>query len=135
MVVLGSDGSIQQGPVDQVLVKAAATIAEEQPTEKPAVFTSHESAPKIAITEEVAEGHVQWPACAKKSLAVYSASILTPFLVKLYLSSLSSYPLLFWIVFGGGIALNEITLVIQVWFLGYWSAQYEHQLPSEVSSS
>ncbi|KAJ7935214.1 multidrug resistance-associated ABC transporter [Mycena leptocephala] len=117
MVVLGSDGSIQQGPVDQVLVKAAATIAEEQPTEKPAVFTSHESAPKIAITEEVAEGHVQWPA------------------FKLYLSSLSSYPLLFWIVFGGGIALNEITLVIQVWFLGYWSAQYEHQLPSEVSSS
>ncbi|KAF8150440.1 P-loop containing nucleoside triphosphate hydrolase protein [Mycena galopus ATCC 62051] len=119
MVMLGSDGSIQQGPVDQVLVdlKADATaIAEDQPTGRPPQGIN-EAAPKAATTEEVAEGHVQWPA------------------FKLYLSSLSSHHILFWSIFLGGIALNEITLVFQAWFLGYWSAQYERYPPSEVSPS
>ncbi|KAJ6593376.1 P-loop containing nucleoside triphosphate hydrolase protein [Mycena capillaripes] len=114
MVVLGSDGSIEQGSVDRVLVNAAAIIPDSEEERFP-VPASDGPAPKIAMTEEVAEGHVQWPA------------------FKLYLSSLSSHPLLFWILFAGGIALNEMTIVVQAWFLGHWSARYEHKLPSEVS--
>ncbi|KAJ7125203.1 P-loop containing nucleoside triphosphate hydrolase protein [Mycena epipterygia] len=118
MVVLGSDGSIQQGPVDQVI--ATADIPGEQAVggnAASAVPDANEPIAKIAMTEEVAEGHVEWPA------------------FKLYLSSLSSHPRLFWLFFLGGIALNEITLVLQAWFLGYWSSKYEHQLSSEVSPS
>ncbi|KAJ6497544.1 multidrug resistance-associated ABC transporter [Mycena sanguinolenta] len=118
IVVLGSDGSIQHGPVDQVLVKAAATLTEDlQRTTRHSEATSDEPGPKYAITEEAAEGHVQWPA------------------IKLYLANLSKYPILFWIAFVALIALNEITLVFQAWFLGYWSAQYERLPASEVSPS
>ncbi|KAF7362328.1 Multidrug resistance-associated ABC transporter [Mycena venus] len=117
MVVLGSDGSIQHGPVDQVLEKAIVTFPDEKPTESHPETTSSGAAPKLAITEEVAEGHVPWAA------------------FKLYLLNLSSHPALFWIFYVGGIALNEITLVLQAWFLGYWSSAYQHRPVSEVSPS
>ncbi|KAJ7496820.1 P-loop containing nucleoside triphosphate hydrolase protein [Mycena latifolia] len=116
MIVLGSDGSIQQGPVEQLLVAAAADIPREQ-TAEGITTAAVPIAPKIAMTEDMAEGHVEWPA------------------FKIYLSSLSTHPLLFWMLFVGGIALNEITLVVQAWFLGYWSTQYDHHSPSELSPS
>ncbi|KAJ7189543.1 P-loop containing nucleoside triphosphate hydrolase protein [Mycena pura] len=119
MVVLGSDGSIQQGPLDQIFIDAAVAEQTTDGTVTAFVPSGHDTnaGTKFAVKEEVAEGHVGWPA------------------FKLYFSSLSSYPVVFWIFFLGGVALNETSLVVQVWFMGYWSRQYEHREPSEVSPS
>jgi ABC-type nitrate/sulfonate/bicarbonate transport system ATPase subunit len=62
MVVIGSDGSIQQGEVEQLLVSTDMPGEQAAESFPPAVPLS--ATAKIAITEEVTEGRVEWPACA-----------------------------------------------------------------------
>ncbi|KAJ7072752.1 P-loop containing nucleoside triphosphate hydrolase protein [Mycena amicta] len=115
LVVIGSDGSVKQEVISQHSRSADDAAGPPNTSEhetRPPISKHHD---KSSSTEEVAEGHIGWPA------------------FQLYLSSLSTYPIVFWTLFVGGIALNETTLVCQMWFLGFWSAQYDNHKPSDVS--
>ncbi|KAF8957025.1 multidrug resistance-associated ABC transporter [Flammula alnicola] len=70
---------------------------------------------KLVVAEEIVEGHVTW-----KSF-------------KLLLASLAGdHPIAFFTVVMAALLLNEWTFTFQVWFLGYWGAQYETHPASEV---
>ncbi|KAF8958075.1 multidrug resistance-associated ABC transporter [Flammula alnicola] len=70
---------------------------------------------KLVVAEEIVEGHVTW-----KSF-------------KLILASLAGdHPIAFFTVVMAALLLNEWTFTFQVWFLGYWGAQYETHPASEV---
>ncbi|OCH84368.1 P-loop containing nucleoside triphosphate hydrolase protein, partial [Obba rivulosa] len=70
---------------------------------------------KLVVQEEIAVGHIGRTA------------------FKMWTKALGgSYPLLFWIWSVGGIFSTSAVVAIQVWFLGYWAAQYEDHDPREV---
>ncbi|KAF9808291.1 hypothetical protein IEO21_07904 [Rhodonia placenta] len=73
---------------------------------------------KLIVEEEIAEGHVGWPA------------------VKLYLANLGGrHQILFWIGCFGALFVSEIFDNLQVWYLGYWARQYEEHPANEVKAS
>ena len=72
---------------------------------------------KLILAEEIEEGHVSWRA------------------IKLYFKGLGgSTPLLFVVVWVGGMFVLEGCVMFSVWFLGYWGTQYETKEPGEVSN-
>ncbi|KZV91533.1 P-loop containing nucleoside triphosphate hydrolase protein [Exidia glandulosa HHB12029] len=60
---------------------------------------------KLIVAEEIATGHVSWPALA------------------LYFKSLGGAG--FWLVYLTCLAVSNFVIVMQTWFLGYWAQQYE----------
>ncbi|KAF8265084.1 hypothetical protein EI94DRAFT_1736769, partial [Lactarius quietus] len=63
---------------------------------------------KLILAEEIAEGHVSWDA------------------IKLFVNALGgTHPVLFWILFVGGLVVCDTVLTIQTWFMGYWAEQYD----------
>ncbi|KAF8592008.1 P-loop containing nucleoside triphosphate hydrolase protein [Ramaria rubella] len=61
---------------------------------------------KLVMEEEIALGHVGWPA------------------LKLYFSSLGGAG--FWMAFVGGVFFVELLVNLSTWFLGFWASQYEN---------
>jgi hypothetical protein len=54
--------------------------------------------------------------------------------VKLFVHGLGgTHPVLFWILFVGGLVLCDTVLTIQTWFMGYWAEQYDIYPPEEVN--
>ena len=54
--------------------------------------------------------------------------------VRMYLLAIAGqYPLLFFIVFFGGLAFYESFVALRIWFLGYWALQYDYLPPDEVN--
>ncbi|KAG0697813.1 hypothetical protein DFH29DRAFT_984146 [Suillus ampliporus] len=130
VVSLGSNGQIvSQGSISEAIAKDdkfAAEVAKEQEVlakEAEVVDTPEEpeadakkSDGKLVMSEEIAVGHVSWPA------------------FKLYLTGLGgNYPMTFWVVFLVLIGLTDFFNTVQTWFLGYWASQYEYHQPSEVN--
>ncbi|KAH9166017.1 hypothetical protein EDB89DRAFT_2076263 [Lactarius sanguifluus] len=63
---------------------------------------------KLILAEEISEGNVSWDA------------------VKLFTNGLGgAHPVLFWIVFAGGMLLFSTLMTMQAWFMGYWAEQYD----------
>ncbi|KAG2113689.1 ABC transporter type 1, transmembrane domain-containing protein, partial [Suillus clintonianus] len=129
-VSLGSNGRIvSHGSISEAIAKDdkfAAEVAKEQEVlakEAEVMDTLEEpkgdaakSDGKLVMSEEIAEGHVSWPA------------------FKLYLTCLGgNYPMTFWVAFLLLMGLTDFANTVQTWFLGYWASQYEHHLPSEVN--
>ncbi|KAL4069345.1 P-loop containing nucleoside triphosphate hydrolase protein [Scleroderma citrinum] len=70
---------------------------------------------KLVMAEEILEGQVSWTA------------------MKLYLASVGGgHTALFWFAFLFLIAMTEVITVLQTWFLGYWSSQYDNRPASKV---
>ncbi|KAG1889339.1 hypothetical protein F4604DRAFT_1711826 [Suillus subluteus] len=127
VVSMGSNGRIvSHGSISEAIAKdnkLAAEMAKEQEVlgkEAQVVDTPEEpkakSDGKLVMSEEIAEGHVSWPA------------------FKLYLTGLGgNYPVTFWVAFLALMGLTDFANTVQTWFLGYWASQYEDHLPSEVN--
>ncbi|KAJ8594877.1 hypothetical protein M405DRAFT_759938 [Rhizopogon salebrosus TDB-379] len=122
VVSLGSNGRIaSQGSISEAIAKDvtfAAEVAKDQEvlekeaevidTPEQTKADAKKSDGKLVMSEEIAEGHVSWPA------------------FKLYLAGLGGkYPLTFWVVFLALIGLTDFFNTMQTWFLGYWASQYE----------
>ncbi|KAG1858585.1 hypothetical protein C8R48DRAFT_775022 [Suillus tomentosus] len=126
VVSMGSNGRIvSHGSISEAIAKdgkLAAEMAKEQEVlakDAQVVDTLEEpkakSDGKLVMSEEIAVGHVSWPA------------------FKLYLTGLGgNYPITFWVVFLALMGLTDFVNTVQTWFLGYWASQYERHLPSEV---
>ncbi|KAH9019330.1 hypothetical protein EDB83DRAFT_2508434 [Lactarius deliciosus] len=129
VVSLGKDGRIaSRGSVSDALKKdktLAKELAEgtrvikddenkidsQEPDE-----TVKQADGKLILAEEIAEGHVSWDA------------------VKLFVSGLGgAHPVLFWIVFAGGLLLCDTLMTVQTWFMGYWAEQYVIYPPDQVN--
>lgn len=113
--------------------KDDATIDAEEPNEP-----AKKADGKLTVAEEIAEGHVSWPAC--KFLycrrKVYVADYRLYNAVKLYFAAFGgSYNALFWTTFLGSMLLSQVLVTVQTWFLGYWANQYELHDASEVHIS
>ncbi|KAF8758431.1 P-loop containing nucleoside triphosphate hydrolase protein [Rhizoctonia solani] len=122
VVSLGSDGRIvSQGSIDEALrlnpkLKAEAEKdeelerkGEEVVDESNAVDKSEANAKKgdgkLMVAEEVAEGHVGWPA------------------LKLFLLALGGF--WFWVVYMLGFSLGEASILGQTYWLGTWARAYK----------
>ncbi|OCH84366.1 multidrug resistance-associated ABC transporter [Obba rivulosa] len=129
VVSLDTDGRIaSQGSLDLALAKNAKLLKEvreeeeevekaEQETDEADLDASvpQNTSGKLVVQEEIAVGHVGWTA------------------FNMYIKALGgSYPLLFWVWCIGGIFTTNAMIAIQIWFLGYWAAQYEDHDPNEV---
>ncbi|KAH7883936.1 hypothetical protein F5I97DRAFT_2075294 [Phlebopus sp. FC_14] len=129
VVSLNSNGRIaSQGTISDAIAsddKLAAEIAKEQEImdkEERTVDDAEqtEAKPKadgkLVMSEEILEGHVSWPA------------------FKLYLAGFGSgHTTLFWFTFLFLMGATEVVNIVQTWFLGYWSSQYDIHPPSEVN--
>ncbi|KZV63784.1 P-loop containing nucleoside triphosphate hydrolase protein [Peniophora sp. CONT] len=69
---------------------------------------------KLVLAEELAEGTITWAA------------------LKLFFDGLGGS--VFWTLFIGGYTINAVLQSVTVWFLGYWSEQYDLHPASEVSA-
>ena len=122
VVSLSPDGRIQsRGTIDDALkqnsrlLDDAAKEALEMEKSKEVSSTEEkrgEAAGKFIIAEEVAPGHVRWPA------------------LKLYFVSMGGW--FFWTVVLAGDMAASIVGALQTWYLGYWAAQYDIDPPVEV---
>jgi hypothetical protein len=81
--------------MNEVIEKAEGTVdaAEPEKEDKKAKAKA-----KLVVAEEIALGHVGWPA------------------LKLYVSSLGGF--FFWAVFVGGLFCSEVIVTLSTWFLG-----------------
>ncbi|PPR07922.1 hypothetical protein CVT24_000902 [Panaeolus cyanescens] len=72
---------------------------------------------KLVMEEEVATGHITWRS------------------MKLLFNGFGgNHPMLFFIACILGLAVTDLSSTFQMWFLGYWTTQYEMHDPSEVKS-
>ncbi|KAH9028046.1 hypothetical protein EDB83DRAFT_2526408 [Lactarius deliciosus] len=127
VVFLGKDGRIaSRGSVSDALKKdkmlakvlAEGTSAiednEKINSEKPDE-TAKLADGKLILAEEISEGNVSWDA------------------VKLFINGLGgAHPVLFWIVYAGGMLLFSTLMTVQTWFMGYWAEQYSIYPPEQV---
>jgi hypothetical protein len=128
VVSLGVDGRVlNQGSVSDALMKGK-NLLQEVVEDKHAMgksadeidrTNSEQEAPKgdgkLTVAEEIQEGHVSWQA------------------LKLFFAGLGGdQPLMFWIVFIGGLFFTDFISTIQTWWLGFWASQYDHQESYEV---
>ncbi|KAI0028294.1 hypothetical protein K488DRAFT_80756 [Vararia minispora EC-137] len=129
VVSLGTDGQIaSRGSVsdalalDERLAKEAkeeaqliekdeqGLVDEEEPDDK-----AKQADGKLIVAEEVAEGHVSWKA------------------LNIFFSALGgNFPLFFWIVFLGGLVMNDVFSSLQTYWMGHWAEAYRFKDPSEI---
>ena len=107
---------------DPDLAHKADTVQQESDIEKEVVDAvnkdEQKSDGKLILAEEIAEGRITWKA------------------LKLYLDGLGGdHPFLFAVVWIAGFLATNIAINFGVWFLGYWSSQYETHPPEEVQVS
>ncbi|KAH9041238.1 P-loop containing nucleoside triphosphate hydrolase protein [Lactarius pseudohatsudake] len=129
VVLLGKDGRIaSRGSVSDALKKdkmLAKELAEStraiEDNEKNINSEKPEETAKLAdgkliLAEEISEGNVSWDA------------------VKLFINGLGgAHPVLFWVVFAGGMLLFSTLMTVQAWFMGYWAEQYNIYPPDQVN--
>ncbi|KAH8977506.1 hypothetical protein EDB92DRAFT_772241 [Lactarius akahatsu] len=129
VIFLGKDGRIdRRGSISDALKKDTA-LAKELP-EGTRVIEDNEKRidseelnetvksadGKLILAEEIAEGNVSWDA------------------VRLFINGLGgAHPVLFWIVFAGGMLLFSTLMTVQTWFMGYWAEQYDIHPPEQVN--
>lgn len=126
VVSIGKNGRIaNRGSVAEVLGKDKEMQAEmkksdemnKKEEEAPPVATEDKKPAKgdgkLVMAEEIAEGHVSWPA------------------LKLYLFNLGG--VFFWFSFIFAIAFTDFANVFEIWFLGFWARQYTLHDPTKVS--
>lgn len=118
-VELSSDGRIiRHGPLEDVISHSTVLQEEAELTLKEMENADNEhlddqsSKGKLVVAEEIALGRVAWPA-----VKLYAAEIGGP---------------IFWTLFLAGIIACCVFGTIQIWFLGYWAAQYNIQEPGSV---
>ena len=103
---------------DPVLAHMADTEQQESDIEKQvvdAVNKEEKTDGKLILAEEIVEGRITWKA------------------LKLYLDGLGgNHPFLFAAVWISGLLATQLAVNFGVWFLGYWSSQYENHPPEEV---
>ncbi|KAI0258309.1 P-loop containing nucleoside triphosphate hydrolase protein, partial [Gloeopeniophorella convolvens] len=129
VISLGGDGQIMScGTVSDALSKdehLSADVAKEEAmlekseeeldAEKPDE-AAKKSAGKLILEEETQEGHVSWQS------------------LQLFFSALGgSHAYLFWFVYLVGMLLVDLSMVLETWFMGYWSEQYIERDPADVS--
>ncbi|KAH9166806.1 hypothetical protein EDB89DRAFT_2115743 [Lactarius sanguifluus] len=121
VVLLGKDGRIaSRGSVSDALKKdkmLAKELAEGTSTIKDNEKKINSERPdetakladgKLILAEEISEGNVSWDA------------------VGLFTNGLGgAHPVLFWIVFAGGMLVFSTLMTMQAWFMGYWAEQYD----------
>ena len=128
VISLGLDGRIaSQGTVSDALIKDSELLKEAvemneitEKAEEAIDLTEPEKkdkngAAKLVMAEEIALGHVSWPA------------------LKLYVFSLGG--IIFWTSFISCMIIAELTMSLSAWFLGYWASQYEQHPPWAVPVS
>jgi hypothetical protein len=60
--------------------------------------------------------------------------ILISYQVGMYLRAIAGqYPLLFFILYFGGLAFMEGFIALRIWFLGRWALQYDYLPPDQVN--
>ncbi|KAH7340935.1 hypothetical protein B0J17DRAFT_612426 [Rhizoctonia solani] len=123
VISLGTDGRIvSQGTIDEAYrsnpkLKAEAEKDEElerkgdqvvddsNPADKKDDTNAKKSDGKLMVAEEVAEGHVGWPA------------------LKLFLLAFGGF--WFWVVYMAGFILSDVGVLAQTYWLGVWARAYE----------
>jgi hypothetical protein len=128
VVSLGIDGRVlSQGSVSDALAQDES-LAEEAMEGKQAMEKAADQIDpsglknettkgdgKLMVAEEIQEGHVSWQA------------------LKLFFAGLGgNHPVLFWIVFIGGLFFTDFINTIQTWWLGFWASQYDDHKSYEV---
>lgn len=98
------DGAKQE---EEIIEKAEEIIAQGAMEARPADISG-----KLIVMEEIAEGHVRWPA------------------LKLYFFSMGGW--LFWTTVLLADAAADALDAVQVWYLGAWARQYELNPSTEV---
>jgi hypothetical protein len=80
---------------------------------------------KLIVPEEVKLGHVSRNACEflhSKSFMLKTNICASD---KLFLGNLGGrFPVLFWTQFLTGLGLSRVTIILEIWWLGYWAGQY-----------
>ncbi|KAH9939279.1 uncharacterized protein BXZ73DRAFT_99483 [Epithele typhae] len=130
VVSLSTDGRVSgQGTLSKVIAKndelskelaqEEAELKKTEDTVDTAEFEAEVATKadgKLIVAEEIAVGHVSWSA------------------LFLYLGSMGGgHAILFWFTALFMLVLVETMTVLQTYWLGYWSTQYEGHDPSEVS--
>ncbi|CAE6448544.1 unnamed protein product [Rhizoctonia solani] len=123
VVSLGSDGRItSQGNIDEAFrlnpkLKAEAekdqelerkgdqVVDDSNPADKKDDANTQKSDGKLMVAEEVAEGHVGWPA------------------LKLFFLALGGF--WFWVVYLLGFILADVATLAEMYWLGIWARAYE----------
>lgn len=76
---------------------------------------------KLIIAEEMAEGHVGWPASEFFDSSTMLCSKQRNYPVKMLFASMGGrWPVVFWIIMLLAFLICESTNTISTWFLGYW---------------
>ncbi|KAI0258861.1 P-loop containing nucleoside triphosphate hydrolase protein [Gloeopeniophorella convolvens] len=129
VISLGGDGQIMScGTVSDALSKdehLSADVAKEEAmlekseeeldAEKPDE-AAKTSAGKLILEEETQEGHVSWQS------------------LQLFFGALGgNHAYLFWFVYVVGTLLAHSSMMLETWFMGYWSGQYLGRDPADVS--
>ncbi|EJD52269.1 P-loop containing nucleoside triphosphate hydrolase protein, partial [Auricularia subglabra TFB-10046 SS5] len=107
--VLASNQKELAGIVEEAEQAKEQDEKEDQFIDVPALDVktkSFENAGKLIVAEEIATGHVSWAA------------------LSLYFKTLGGFG--FWMIYLGGIAVSNVVIVMQTWFLGYWAQQYDY---------
>ena len=128
MVSLGVDGRIiSQGSVSDALARDKSLVVEAAEDKMAIEKANDEIDPKeskdhvakgdgkLTVAEEIQEGHVSWKA------------------LKLFFVGLGGdHPIIFWIVFLGGLFSTDLINTIQTWWLGFWASQYDQHEAYEI---
>jgi hypothetical protein len=134
VVVLGLDGRVtSQGSMSEALKsdsrlrknakKQAAKVAAAD--EKPEGEKVEKSVGKLIVKEEMGIGHISWSAgnLFASSPALKHLIAQPVFVAKLYLGSLGG--IFFWMFIIPCFVIIAVIPILENWFLGYWSSQYE----------
>lgn len=96
--------------------------------------TAKQADGKLIVAEEIAEGHVGWGSCNPHLLSGSAPGTDLVRKVKLFLGGLGgSHPIVFWIVFVGGLLSCDALITAQTWFMGYWAELYDIYPQEDVS--
>jgi len=124
-ISLGLDGSVktQGAGVSAAIAEDTALVMEAEEDEEK-LETLKGGAPesvkpstdgKLIMAEEIAHGHVTW-----KSM-------------NLLLTGLAGqHPVVFTLIFAGGLTIASMVYTLVPWWLGVWGAQYETHNPADV---
>ncbi|KAJ7119016.1 P-loop containing nucleoside triphosphate hydrolase protein [Mycena epipterygia] len=121
VVSVGSDGRIlSQGTVSDALAKNRDLVMEVVQLQQEVVVDESVDNPqvsgKLVIAEEIDVGHVSWEA------------------LKLYVSALGGqHPLFYFLSLVICMFITDALIILQTWYLGYFSSQYEDHDVSQVN--
>jgi hypothetical protein len=122
---LKSSAALRAQVSEQKKAKAEAETTDEPKTEE--VKKEEDKSGKLIVAEEVGIGHVSWKSRQSFFHSSAQKALLTTIIVRMYLSSLGG--LWFNVIMYPSFVLCCFFPIIENWFLGFWSSQYE--IPSD----